>query len=246
MKALYFLAISSTMIEFVKSIESTTLNRIKDDVHRMIIANDLGLGDSDGVLLDKALTQADMGLISDYGCWCFFETSHGKGRGRPIDDIDAMCKTLHDGYECIMDDAQNEGIDNCIPWEITYNSAFGGGLPGGMSQETLITECDNVNGGPDTCASRTCKVEGWFVQQYFLWSLSGGQIDESNRHDNGFDQSVECPISTGLKSEKACCGFYPIRFPFKTYDGSRDCCQMKTFNTNLYQCCDDGRVKMSC
>jgi len=193
---------------------------------------------------NKALTQQDMGLLSNYGCWCFFETAHGKGKGKPVDEIDSFCKTLHDGYQCIQFDATEAGID-CIPWETSYNSAFGSGIPTGLTLSGLSAECD-VQNPPDTCAAWTCKVEGWFVQQYFLYSTSGGLINAANRHENGFDMDVGCPIQTGIISEKSCCGEYPIRFPYKTYGGARDCCQTHTFNTNLFQCCDDGTVKMSC
>jgi hypothetical protein len=185
-----------------------------------------------------------MGLLSDYGCWCFFESAHGKGKGKPVDEIDSYCKTLHDGYECILADAADAGID-CVPWEVPYNSAFGSGIPTGLTMEGLSQECDN-NNSPNTCAAWTCKVEGWFVQQYFLYSTAGGIINSAFRHANGFDQDSGCPISTGVQSEKSCCGSYPLRFPFKTYDGARDCCQTHTFNTNLFQCCPDGHVKMVC
>lgn len=194
--------------------------------------------------IEKALTQNDMGLLSNYGCWCFFENAHGKGRGKPIDEIDSFCKVLHDGYECIIADAAEAGID-CIPWEASYNSAFGSGIPSGLTLAGLAAECD-VQNAADTCQSWTCKVEGWFVQQYFLYSTSGGLINAANRHENGFDQDVGCPISSGITSEKACCGEFPERFPYKTYEGARDCCVTHTFNTNLFQCCPDGHVKMVC
>lgn len=219
----------------------TTKQRISNQLE-ILAASDPNLqGHEQG---DKALTQADMGLLSNYGCWCFFETAHGKGKGKPVDEIDSFCKTLHDGYECILADANDAGVD-CVPWEVSYNSAFGSGIPGGLTLAGLAAECD-VQNTPDTCQAWTCKVEGWFVQQYFLYSTSGGLINAANRHENGFDQDVGCPISTGIQSEKACCGSYPLRFPYKTYDGARDCCSSHTFNTNLFVCCADGHVRMTC
>ena len=39
----------------------------------------------------------------------FDEEDHGKGRGSPVNQVDRLCKALHDGYECInMDDATCE------------------------------------------------------------------------------------------------------------------------------------------
>jgi len=195
---------------------------------------------------DRAITQSDMGLLNDYGCWCFFESSHGQGRGKPVDELDTYCKALHDGYECIMADAEAQGQE-CVPWEIPYNSAFGTGIPTGLTMQGLSDECD-TNNPANSCAQWTCKVEGWFVQQFFLYSTNGGVINAAYRHENGFDNgpNAGCPISEGHQSDKACCGTYPQRFPFKTYDGARDCCNTHTYNTNLFQCCPDGRVKMVC
>merc|ERR1711884_417708 len=47
--------------------------------------------------------------MNEYGCWCYFNDDHGRGKGTPVDAIDEMCKTLHDGYECAMRDAEEEG-----------------------------------------------------------------------------------------------------------------------------------------
>lgn len=244
----YFTATAFTLA----AVQAQSENRVMNTVRQMAVSNNLmsnsqmaSNGQAEDAV-DRALTQADMGLLNDYGCWCFFETSHGKGKGKPVDELDSYCKTLHDGYECIMSDAADAGID-CIPWEEPYNSAFGSGIPTGLSMQGLADECDTQNPA-NSCARWTCKVEGWFVQQYFLYSTSGGVINAAYRHENGFDNSAEggCPISNGVESEKACCGNYPLRFPFKTYSGARDCCQTHTYNTNLFQCCSDGKVRMVC
>lgn len=195
----------------------------------------------------RALTQTQMGLLNDYGCWCYFEENHGKGKGRPADALDALCKKLHDGYECIIADMEAAGTP-CIPWTIPYSSAFGGGLPGGLTEADLVTTCEATNGGAGvpTCESMACKVEGMFVQDYFLYSLQGGVIDASKRHANNFDVATECPTTRGVQSEKDCCGAYPNRYPFKTYDGQRSCCQSSTYNANMFSCCNDGSIRVTC
>lgn len=193
----------------------------------------------------RALTQQQMGLLNDYGCWCYFQDNHGAGKGRPTDVFDSLCKELHDGYECIIHDMENAGTP-CIPWLIPYSSAFGGGLPGGLSEADLISTCETENGGSNTCESMACKVEGKFVQDYFLQSLQGVIIDQSKRHANGFDTKTECPTSNGIKSEKECCGSYPNRYPFKSYGGARACCGSATYNADMYSCCSDGSIKFSC
>ena len=194
--------------------------------------------------IEKALTNADMGLLADYGCWCYFESNHGAGRGHPIDELDSFCKTLHDGYECIMFDSDQAGTP-CIPWEVSYDSAFGTGFPSGLTVESIATTCDTKNGA-GTCAAEACKVEGWFTQQFFAYATSGGVINETNRHANGFDPKDSCPISAGVRSDKSCCGEYPLRATFKTYSGSRECCNGRTFNTDMFTCCSDGKIAIVC
>lgn len=196
--------------------------------------------------MDRALTNYDAGEIDNYGCWCYFQESHGKGRGRPVDEIDTLCKHLHDGYTCAMMDAEDLGTP-CTPWDVAYNSASGAGMGANVEMDvsTIRVECDQQNPG-QTCANWACKVEGYFVQQFFLLMTHGGVIDPARRHDDGFSVEDDCPISTGIQSEHGCCNDQPLRFPFKKYDGARDCCYSHTYNTNMYMCCADGRVKMSC
>jgi len=220
----------------------TNADRLKQ--FEEIIENLLDKTNADFEDGDRGLTAQDMGLLSDYGCWCYFEEAHGAGKGQPVDELDGYCKQLHDGYECIIADSVDAGIP-CVPWEVTYTSAFGGGIPGGMTQQNIEITCDGVN-IPNSCAAWTCKVESWFIQQYFLYSTSGGVINAANRHANGFDVTTGCPTSLGHPSPKNCCGNYPARYPFKTYDGARDCCQSHTFNTNMFVCCSDGSISIAC
>ena len=59
--------------------------------------------------------------INQYGCWCYFEEDHGKGKSQPVNEVDAFCKTLHQGYDCAMIDADEAG-KSCTPWEVSYKS----------------------------------------------------------------------------------------------------------------------------
>lgn len=80
------------------------------------------------------------------GCWCYFDQTHGQGRGQPVDRIDEICKQLHQNYECLLIDSQSldllntdyyqtgtldkqiirnykkNKLKNCKPWEITFES----------------------------------------------------------------------------------------------------------------------------
>ena len=179
--------------------------------------------------------------INEYGCWCYFSEDFGRGKGHPVDSIDEMCKVLAGGYECAMRDAEDEGT-TCVPWEVEYTSAVGGtGL-------TITEECVQVNAG-NNCAARACTVEGTFVANLLDVFLSGGTVNNDNKHSNGFDVATSCPVkSGGGPSNKACCGTYPERFPFKTVGGDRQCCGSRTFNSLTLKCCDasTSTVKFNC
>jgi len=224
--------------DFDNLVRTTSLNQSNgaDVIRGMIPAGQL--------VGDRALLKMDMGLLDQYGCWCYFEFDHGSGRGHPIDEIDEFCKLLHDGYSCILIDFDNAGSP-CTPWQIPYNSAFGSGIPTGLSLAGLIQECD-TNNTPGSCEAEVCKVEGWFIQSYFTYAVNGGTINLLNQHSAGFDVATECPITTGVKSERACCGTFPTRFPFKTYGGDRACCIDHTYDDTMLDCCNDGSTSTSC
>lgn len=206
---------------------------------------------NDPRLLDamRTIAQTDMANINNYGCWCYFEGNHGKGKGVPIDDIDAICRVLHDGYSCILLDSEAAG-QSCIPWEIPYNSAVGSGIPAlGMTEENLIQECDNQN-AVGTCENWTCKVEGFFIRSLLLHFTQGGHgVNQSHRHSQGFSVSDSCPTAgNNPQTERECCGDYPRRRTFKPQglNGTKGCCNGNTFNASLLQCCDDGTTAITC
>jgi len=194
----------------------------------------------------RSLTKEDLALLDQYGCWCYFEEDHGQGRGKPINEIDAHCKVLHDGYACAIMDGETEGFQ-CTPWTVQYNSATGLGF--GVRDTTVMTnECTDNNPGEDQCAARACMIEGLFVLEAFSLFSSGFGIDPAMRHSEGFDRLEDCPINSdpALKSEKECCGTYPIRHTFKTYGGERGCCGVHTYNSQVLTCCADGSARLNC
>lgn len=189
--------------------------------------------------------------INGYGCWCYFQDAHGNGRGSPVNEVDEQCKILQDGYSCIIMDAEEEGDDCTNPWDEKYNSATGLGLMttdenNDSLEDALRFKCKKAN-RKNNCAARTCMVENYFVIRLVRLFLHGVKFDPSVKHTLGsFDPKADCPIKDGVKSEKECCGEYPLRFPYKTLFGDRACCGERTYNTAIMMCCDDGSVKISC
>jgi len=195
---------------------------------------------------ERAFT--DLGAIGQsiqnlnfYGCWCYFDDDHGRGKSRPVDDVDSLCKTLHDGYECAIADAEEAG-NSCVPWEVSYTSIVGSTANLDLS---FLERCAAVNPDND-CATWACTVEGSFVENAFALIISGDAVDNDKKHSNDFDTDANCPINKGTPGEKACCGEFPTRFPFKTLDGDRSCCGGRTFNTLTLKCCPGDRVKFNC
>lgn len=189
----------------------------------------------------RALKKTDFASLQKYGCWCYFEEERGKGT--PVDDFDAQCKELQDGYECIRLDSDESG-DECDIWTTPYNSASGNGGLSSSTLERLNIECDASNIG-NACAARICRVEGWFVQNVLKIAFSRGiQVDDQFSHDRGgFDAQNVCTIIPGMFSDKECCGEYPKRRPFKNQGGARQCCNGATYNALINKCCSDGSIK---
>lgn len=110
-----------------------------------------------GVNVQRTITGADMGLINEYGCWCYFQEGHYLAKSGPVDAIDVLCKRLHDGYSCAMMDAKRLGFE-CIPWNVPYNSAIGSGLVVNMDLATIRQECDTQNPNTVSCENWACKM----------------------------------------------------------------------------------------
>lgn len=176
--------------------------------------------------------------LQEYGCWCYFEDLHGMGRGQPLTEIDEQCKILHDGYECAILD-HSDPSSECEPWSVTYRSATGLGGSG------IDEECYEVNPS-DQCAARACIIEGRFVVSILNLFLTGHTIESHLKVQGGFIRDGTCIGRPGKRSPKACCGDYPVRFPFKLDSGKRACCGQTTYSTEALVCCDDGHPRMTC
>ena len=94
-----------------------------------------------------------------------------------------------------------------------------------------------------------------FVLNIFGAFLSGVNAPKTiYKHENGFNTSMECPTLPAVEYEfeKRCCGVYPKTISPYRHSGNRECCGgLRTYNPNLYQCCDseeneEVRVSVVC
>jgi hypothetical protein len=187
--------------------------------------------------------------FANSGCWCYLDGTHGKGRGKPLDEKDELCRVLHHNYECLI----MEGICGDEPWNINYSTDVNGdtsftyfallGMAGvqATTEEQMVNACETQLS--EDCHKKVCKVEMNFARQMIIKKTELVVLD--TLHANGFDPLTDasCEVEAGFDSGKNCCGDYPNRFPYKTNarDGSgRQCCGSKTYNDQLFQCCADN------
>lgn len=240
---------------FIKSVLSTK-NEMVDFLTDLAHLQGLDM-DSDANFrgFDSGWAANMIASIDGYGCWCYFQNDHGRGRGSAQNEVDELCKTLHHGYSCIIHDGDTDNY-NCTPWDITYKAATGFGADSdNPKNEDFITSlrrrCNKANKGESKCKSRTCMVEGHFVIRIFELFLKGVVFDPLLLHSNGnFDPLVQCKVKTPIHNDGEskileCCGDYPTRFPFKT-NGVRQCCGQSTFDSRLFECCPDGSIGVGC
>merc|ERR1712166_325310 len=71
--------------------------------------------DSRGPQERNLLNSAALRNLDKYGCWCYFGSElegmvagPGPGRGQPVDPVDNACRALHQAYDCIIMDIDDE------------------------------------------------------------------------------------------------------------------------------------------
>lgn len=176
-----------------------------------------------------------------YGCYCFamgpFKLDETAGNAKPVDKPDNACRKHMRCHQCAQMD-YGEECDMFSPYKFEA-------VEDPVTKQRAIYCMDT----PGTCARSACECDAqlaydmkeaefnWNVLHHKLWG--------------GFDQS-QCLAHTqggrsgDLRGEKfteptqSCCGEYPFRFPYHPDDGMgmiRNCCNGKTYNPNILECC---------
>lgn len=196
---------------------------------------------------NRNLLTTSIANVNGYGCWCYFDDSVGNGKGVPMDLIDAECRNLHRGYECAVADFGA----GCVPWEVTYFPVSGTTFI--ASEGSVAAACTHVNTvltsfGP--CAAAACAIETEFINEYTTITQTLNPAFETFSHSGAgsFNPGRNCVTNdqgTPDKGERSCCGTFPNRYPFKTYNGASACCQGSIFKVATHKCCGDGSVVLN-
>lgn len=229
------------------AIVSVLVNNVDAGIAKMTTDLSLLVARNSSLWSDRSITNILSqfpNIIENYGCWCFFDDNHGKGKGRPVNDIDKICKETAHAYDCAIMDAENDaGQPSCTPWTSNYISGISQGLDG------LVSQCDTNN--VDPCANAACKIEGRFVLSFFsMFLLSGNSIDPTYQDGNAassFDPVVDCLMTPGqTDKDRECCGEQPHRYKFKPFNGGNACCGSTVYPTMIQQCCPDNVPRVTC
>ena len=138
--------------------------------------------------------------ILNYGCWCYLESDgHGQGRGPVQNEVDRLCKLLHDGWECT-----NMDNSTCEAHVVEHDVEYPPPLPGGWGDNNfseLKDKCEQLN--DNGCTVTACMVDSYFMAELLKIMIAndfnpaqlygnGGPMDAAFRHDNGFDPVSGC------------------------------------------------------
>lgn len=182
--------------------------------------------------------------LQEYGCWCFFDEKHGRGRGSPVDAFDTHCMKYHHAVSC----AKRE-IASCDPYDTTYSVTAkqdGGG--------NIIYDCETGN---TDCQEATCYAQTHFISLLLNEQLENLKVPSypqfSAWKNGGSFDNESCKLTHGIKPrDEMCCGTWKHNTKRLLRYGkhlSRACCErndgtFKTYDSNLATCCDDGSVRV--
>lgn len=131
--------------------------------------------------------------LNGYGCWCYLREEYVRGRGKPKNEVDQLCKTMALGYDCAIIDGEQEGEDPCPePWKIKYDAVIGG-----HHMSDIYGACGVLN-PRNKCRQMACAIEGHFVSELMATMMAlGGKIDVEYYHKPGKKHAI--PGYTGKK-----------------------------------------------
>ena len=188
--------------------------------------------------------------IQNYGCHCFpnFKSTIG-GKGKPVDQLDEVCRSLFRCYRCI--DIESDEYGSC-------DTNQGGYKYGLLENEggSRDINCDTMFNKSPMCKTHQCQCDRQFAD-----SLAALFEDGSNwaynpdywlnpkyvkrAEANGdpiFDKNASCDAVASPPADQCCGADYPFKIPYDSQN--RECCAAayKSYDFFAQECCDDGTV----
>ena len=189
-------------------------------------------------------------MVSNYGCHCFpnFKSTIG-GKGKPVDQLDEVCRSLFRCYRCI--DIESDEYGSC-------DTNQGGYKYGLLENEggSRDINCDTMFNKSPMCKTHQCQCDRQFAD-----SLAALFEDGSNwaynpdywlnpkyvkrAEANGdpiFDKNASCDAVASPPADQCCGADYPFKIPYASQN--RECCAAayKSYDFFAQECCDDGTV----
>ena len=203
----------------------------------------------------------------EYGCYCTLSPEFKIG-GKPLDDIDKACRTMHLNYECMaMDNEKVDKKDACDSNSVRYQipdinldvmfSILSSPFPNpNLDFDGYVKRtCSELNDAEnDPCSVNLCAIDLKFVGELnYFFSAS---VNFNYFHYGGnFNQTEKCHrewLGVDIpKGDKRCCGLHPDRKPYRhdeldLIENSKKCCHSKKlYFPGEEKCCDDGSVVMA-
>ena len=184
---------------------------------------------------DLALWQSFYEKFANYGCYCFNDAPVVKGEGKPLDQIDTICRQLMRCQKCVQIDRENENLpancDNHRGYHYRAKRSATGNTP--------FIYCHKRN---DECQKAACECD-----RAFAISMSEAIDSWSVEHVGIVDQEGFCEKpeqfrrsdfrNNGNGNVHECCGQYPDRMPYLA-SGPRQCCGNVLYTAATRECCD--------
>lgn len=222
-------------------------------------------------LIKALFSQSGLDLGYGCWCHFNTNGDFGHGKGEPVDGIDKMCKVLAHGYDCVGMDTggcdpfaveygdisgqifnlasdmnvfceQLSPGDDCAINTCKVESHFSKEYLREVFSATLRLNSTfkHDNFDQSTCATA---VNANGPSSNVIFNANSGNSGSSfstgggSSGSSGNSQALSSPLPANM-----CCGTFPVRFPYKTNNGGRSCCNQVTFNALVYECCDGQTV----
>ena len=144
--------------------------------------------------------------LPDYGCWCKQVYTNNGHKGRPVDEIDEICRQWAKCRKC-------EEIQSCTgELDVNYTPT----LAFDATTFTLVTQCLGMN----ECTTNRCECDLFHVAKISEIVQTGVVTDENSNlgvsdcvHDGG--------VASSSQVQHACCGVAPT---WVIYDQGQKSC----------------------